>query len=226
MVALSGYWAAIALKLAVRGVAKHRRGTREGPRLVCARRRCARGGCTERGRFHDRTSARLGQRRIRRPLRRNPLNGRQHWGQDRVDHLPRRGARRRPAAGPRRLRQRRWLSHRGPRRGLPRRATGSAADGAPETSLASWTVGVLVEASRSAAMICVGWKGVTHSRRERSGSTAAGVARTAHSAVAVIRRRHANPFPTNLWIVGVGPVTRLGRRAANRFDDGFGRPPC
>jgi nucleotide-binding universal stress UspA family protein len=53
-------------------------------------------------------------------------------------------------------------------------------------------------------MICVGWMGVTHSRRERSGSTAAGVARTAHSAVAVIRRRHANPFPTNLWIVGVG----------------------
>ena len=92
----------------------------------------------------------------------------------------------------------------------------------------SWTVGVLVEASRSAAMICVGWKGVTHSRRERSGSTAAGVARTAHSAVAVIRRRHANPFPTNLWIVGVGPVTRLGRRAANRFGRGAasGGPPA
>jgi len=81
---------------------------------------------------------------------------------------------------------------------------GSGADGALKPVSPSWTVGVLVEAPRSAPMICVGWKGVTHSRRERSGSTAAGVARTAHSAVAVIRRRHANPFPTNLWIVGVG----------------------
>jgi hypothetical protein len=52
-------------------------------------------------------------------------------------------------------------------------------------------VDVLVEASRSAAMIRVG-----------SGSTAADVARTAHSSVAVIRHRRANPFHTNLWIVG------------------------
>ena len=137
MVALSGYWAAIALKLAVQwrrqAPAWHSRRTavssalEDGVRVVDAR---------SVDDFTTRTSARLGQRRIRRPLRRNPLNGRQHWGQDRVDHLPRRGARRRPAAGPRRLRQRRWLSHRGPRRGLPRRATGSAADGAPETSVA------------------------------------------------------------------------------------------
>ena len=46
----------------------------------------------------------------------------------------------------------------------------------------------LVEASRSAAMICVGAVGLKHAARGRIGSTAAAVAKSAHCPVAVIRQ--------------------------------------
>ena len=53
----------------------------------------------------------------------------------------------------------------------------------------------LVEASRNAAMICVGAIGLTHATQGRIGSTAAALANSAHCPVAVIRR-HAVPRST------------------------------
>lgn len=53
----------------------------------------------------------------------------------------------------------------------------------------------LVEASRSARMICIGHKGIGDSKPERRGATAAEVARTADCTVAVIRhRKERSPF--------------------------------
>ena len=60
----------------------------------------------------------------------------------------------------------------------------------------------LVEASRSARMVCVGHKGTDDSEPERRGATAAQVAQTAFSTVAVIRhRKERSPF--HQWIVAV-----------------------
>src|SRR6478735_8379537 len=100
MVALSGYWAAIALKLAAQwrrqAPAWHSRRTavgsalEDGVRVVDARS------------VYDFTTGHLrGSVNVGFDGRFAEKNGRQHWGQDRVDHLPRRGARRRFAAGSR-----------------------------------------------------------------------------------------------------------------------------
>lgn len=60
----------------------------------------------------------------------------------------------------------------------------------------------LVEASRSARMICIGHKGIGDSKPERRGATAAEVARTADCTVAVIRhRKERSPF--HQWVVAV-----------------------
>ena len=60
----------------------------------------------------------------------------------------------------------------------------------------------LVEASRSAGMVCVGHKGIDDSDPERRGTTAAQVAQTAFSTVAVIRhRKERSPF--HQWILAV-----------------------
>lgn len=60
----------------------------------------------------------------------------------------------------------------------------------------------LVEASRSAGMVCVGHKGIDDSDPERRGNTAAQVAQTAFSTVAVIRhRKERSPF--HQWILAV-----------------------
>lgn len=65
-------------------------------------------------------------------------------------------------------------------------------------------VDVLTEASRSAALVCVGWKGTHDSGDAGRGSTAARVAREAHSPVAIVRRRHTHEgVGPNRWIVAV-----------------------
>jgi nucleotide-binding universal stress UspA family protein len=62
----------------------------------------------------------------------------------------------------------------------------------------------LVEASRSAQLVCVGWKGTHDSPRGRRGSTAASVARAAASPVAMVRRRHTHKSsPFHKWIIAV-----------------------
>lgn len=62
----------------------------------------------------------------------------------------------------------------------------------------------LVEASRSAQLVCVGWKGARDSRRGRRGSTAASVARGAACPVAVVRCRHTHkPSRFHRWIIAV-----------------------
>ncbi|MGW0161510.1 universal stress protein [Mycobacterium sp. NPDC003323] len=63
---------------------------------------------------------------------------------------------------------------------------------------------VLAEASRSAQLLCVGWKGTHDSGPGRRGSTAARVARTAKSSVAIVHRRHAHhPVGPHRWVVAV-----------------------
>lgn len=65
----------------------------------------------------------------------------------------------------------------------------------------------LIDASRSAAMICVGSRGVdkhdAHRRPgHRRGTTAAGLALGAHCPVAIIRRRHPRrPLTAQKWVV-------------------------
>jgi nucleotide-binding universal stress UspA family protein len=62
----------------------------------------------------------------------------------------------------------------------------------------------LVEASRAAHLVCVGWKGTHDSPRGHRGSTAASVARGAASPVAVVRRRHTHKSsPFHKWIIAV-----------------------
>ena len=62
----------------------------------------------------------------------------------------------------------------------------------------------LVEASRSAQLVCVGWKGSHDSPRGRRGSPAASVARAAASPVAVVRRRHTHKSSRfHKWIIAV-----------------------
>jgi nucleotide-binding universal stress UspA family protein len=62
----------------------------------------------------------------------------------------------------------------------------------------------LVEASRAAHLVCVGWKGTHDSPRGHRGSTAATVARGAASPVAVVRRRHTHkPSRFHRWIIAV-----------------------
>jgi nucleotide-binding universal stress UspA family protein len=59
----------------------------------------------------------------------------------------------------------------------------------------------LVRASRSAAMVCVGAVGSNHFQPGRVGSTAAAIATSAHSPVAVIRR-HSRPARSHAkWIL-------------------------
>lgn len=63
---------------------------------------------------------------------------------------------------------------------------------------------VLTEASRSAALVCVGWKGRHDSGDAGRGATAARVVREAHSSVAIVRRRHVHEaVGPNRWIVAV-----------------------
>ena len=68
-------------------------------------------------------------------------------------------------------------------------------------------VATLVDASRSAAMICVGSRGVGRRKRQaapghRRGTTAAGLAQGALCPVAIIRRRHADTPPNDRkWVV-------------------------
>jgi nucleotide-binding universal stress UspA family protein len=62
----------------------------------------------------------------------------------------------------------------------------------------------LVGASRSAHLVCVGWKGTHDSSRGRRGPTAASVARAAASPVAVVRRRHTHKSSSfHKWIIAV-----------------------
>jgi nucleotide-binding universal stress UspA family protein len=62
----------------------------------------------------------------------------------------------------------------------------------------------LVAESRSAHLVCVGWKGTHDSPRGHRGSTAASVARAAASPVAVVRRRHTHKSsPFHKWIIAV-----------------------
>ncbi|BBX31299.1 universal stress protein UspA-like protein [Mycolicibacterium mageritense DSM 44476 = CIP 104973] len=69
------------------------------------------------------------------------------------------------------------------------------------------TVPELIEASRAAAMICVGSRGVHkhktyHRPGHGRGTTAAGVALGAHCPVAIIRRRHPRgPMTAHKWVV-------------------------
>jgi nucleotide-binding universal stress UspA family protein len=58
----------------------------------------------------------------------------------------------------------------------------------------------LLEASRSAALICVGSAGLEHSSAGRTGSTAATVAASAHCPVAVVRR-HDPRQSKKRWVV-------------------------
>ncbi len=57
----------------------------------------------------------------------------------------------------------------------------------------------LIDASRSAAMICLGDMGLKHSGYGRMGSTAAAVAAAAHCPVAIVRP--ADPRPGQGWVV-------------------------
>lgn len=62
----------------------------------------------------------------------------------------------------------------------------------------------LVQASSSAQLLCVGWKGTHDSGPGRRGSTAAQVARKAESSVAIVHRRHAHrPVGPHRWVVAV-----------------------
>ncbi|WBP96365.1 universal stress protein [Mycolicibacterium neoaurum] len=63
---------------------------------------------------------------------------------------------------------------------------------------------VLAEASRSARLLCVGWKGTHNSGPGRRGSTASILARTAKSSVAIVHRRHAqHPVGPHRWVVAI-----------------------
>lgn len=63
---------------------------------------------------------------------------------------------------------------------------------------------VLAETSRSARLLCVGWKGTHNSGPGRRGSTAAMLARTAKSSVAIVHRRHAHhPVGPHRWVVAI-----------------------
>ncbi|MCF6387273.1 universal stress protein [Mycobacterium sp. MBM] len=65
-------------------------------------------------------------------------------------------------------------------------------------------VDVLAEASRSAEMVCVGWKGRHDSGSAGRGATAAGLAVAAHCSVAIVRRRRAHRgVGPHRWIVAV-----------------------
>ncbi|CDO11043.1 universal stress protein [Mycolicibacterium cosmeticum] len=65
-------------------------------------------------------------------------------------------------------------------------------------------VDVLAEASRSAGLMCLGWKGTHDSGPGRRGSTAALVAQAAECSVAVVHRRHAREAPgPHRWVVAV-----------------------
>lgn len=59
---------------------------------------------------------------------------------------------------------------------------------------------VLVEASRSAVMLCLGAVGITHSRRDPIGSTAVATAASAHCPVAVVRG-HDPQSTAKGWVV-------------------------
>ena len=62
----------------------------------------------------------------------------------------------------------------------------------------------LVDASHTAQLVCVGWKGTHDSPRGHRGSTAASVARGAASPVAVVRRRHTHKSSRfHRWIIAV-----------------------
>jgi nucleotide-binding universal stress UspA family protein len=58
----------------------------------------------------------------------------------------------------------------------------------------------LLDAARSATMICVGARGLRHATQGRIGSTAAAVANSAHCPVAIIRGRDSRPLKPG-WIV-------------------------
>lgn len=65
-------------------------------------------------------------------------------------------------------------------------------------------VDVLAEASRSADMVCVGWKGTHDSGPGRRGSTAARLAQTVQAPLAIVHRRHAHErVGPHRWIVAV-----------------------
>ncbi|MGJ6124027.1 universal stress protein [Mycolicibacterium sp. Y3] len=65
-------------------------------------------------------------------------------------------------------------------------------------------VDVLAEVSRSAELVCVGWKGTHDSGPGRRGSTAARLAKAAQSTVAIVHRRHARErVGPHRWIVAV-----------------------
>lgn len=65
-------------------------------------------------------------------------------------------------------------------------------------------VDVLVEASRSAALVCVGWKGTHDSGPGRRGSTAARLAQSAESSVVIVHRRHTRkPVGPHRWVLAV-----------------------
>jgi nucleotide-binding universal stress UspA family protein len=59
----------------------------------------------------------------------------------------------------------------------------------------------LVQASRSAAMVCVGAVGLNHFQRGRVGSTAAALASSAHCPVAIIRGQHSPAGRHADWII-------------------------
>jgi len=78
--------------------------------------------------------------------------------------------------------------------GKPVKLESSILEGDPVTEL--------VEVSRSAEMVCVGSRGTNNSHRQQRGSTAAELAQSAFSPVAIVRRRHTHePVPAGLWIV-------------------------
>lgn len=65
-------------------------------------------------------------------------------------------------------------------------------------------VDALAEASRSAQLLCVGWKGTHDSGPGRRGSTAARLAEEAQCSVAIVHRRHArHPVGPRRWVVTV-----------------------
>lgn len=65
-------------------------------------------------------------------------------------------------------------------------------------------VDVLAEASRSAGLICLGWKGTHDSGPGRRGSTAALVTQAAECSVAVVHRRHAREaVGPHRWVVAI-----------------------
>ncbi len=60
---------------------------------------------------------------------------------------------------------------------------------------------ILIDESRSAAMICIGSVGIGRFARALLGSTATEVAEAAHCPVAIIRSRHSRPKPGSPLIV-------------------------